>query len=112
APRERGDDLGDPQAEYRRDANNHSCNHAALRVRGSAPVEIGVFTPPALKSAPEAARADPNTIDGGCREARMSSTCIMHRKNLGGFKFGRKHRSHALIEVVDGKDVQTIVRGG
>jgi hypothetical protein len=30
----------------------------------------------------------------------------------GGFKFGRKHRSHALIEVVDGKDVQTIVRGG
>jgi ABC-type glycerol-3-phosphate transport system permease component len=31
---------------------------------------------------------------------------------LGGFKFGRKHRSHALIEVVDGKDVQTIVRGG
>jgi hypothetical protein len=33
-------------------------------------------------------------------------------KSLGGFKFGRKHRSHALIEVVDGKDVQTIVRGG
>jgi hypothetical protein len=31
---------------------------------------------------------------------------------MGGFKFGRKHRSHALIEVVDGKDVQTIVRGG
>jgi hypothetical protein len=34
------------------------------------------------------------------------------RRDNGGFKFGRKHRSHALIEVVDGKDVQTIVRGG
>jgi hypothetical protein len=33
-------------------------------------------------------------------------------ETTGGFKFGRKHRSHALIEVVDGKDVQTIVRGG
>ena len=36
----------------------------------------------------------------------------MARYGGGGFKFGRKHRSHALIEVVDGKDVQTIVRGG
>ena len=34
------------------------------------------------------------------------------RKPGADFKFGRKHRSHALIEVVDGKDVQTIVRGG
>src|SRR4051812_4231234 len=43
-------------------------------------------------------------------------TSLVQRKRrikcLGGFKFGRKHRSHALIEVVDGKDVQTIVRGG
>src|SRR3954447_26829187 len=49
APRERGDDLGDPQAEYRRDANNRSCNHAALRGRGSAPVEVVLFAPDKTK---------------------------------------------------------------
>jgi hypothetical protein len=34
APRDRADDLENSEAEYRRDANNRSCNHAALRVRG------------------------------------------------------------------------------
>src|SRR3954469_12339942 len=34
APPERGDDLGDPEAQYRRNDNSRSCNHAALRVPG------------------------------------------------------------------------------
>src|SRR4051812_12210363 len=65
APRERGDDLGDPQAEYRRDANTRSCNHAPLRGRGSAPVEVGLFAPAKTK---ERAHADPYTADRGCRD--------------------------------------------
>jgi hypothetical protein len=32
--------------------------------------------------------------------------------NRGDYKFGRKRRSHLLIEVVGGKDVQRIIRGG
>jgi hypothetical protein len=48
------------------------------------------------------------------RSCNDGFTADMRSPNFsqGGFKFGRKHRSHALIEVVDGKDVQTIVRGG
>jgi hypothetical protein len=48
------------------------------------------------------------SIGGGLNESEEEYTGNLD----GGFKFGRKHRSHALIEVVDGKDVQTIVRGG
>src|SRR4051812_30135983 len=45
-------------------------------------------------------------------DRRPESLPLIQHAFIGGFKIGRKHRSHALIEVVDGKDVQTIVRGG
>src|SRR3954462_8105151 len=79
APRERGDDLGDPQAEYRRDANNRSCNHAALRGRGSAPVEVGLFAP--AKTKERARRGPRRPAYRGCRDARMSSLVLSQYRN-------------------------------
>ena len=53
-----------------------------------------------------------SVFDKGTGQAEKAGEALVGELYRGGFKFGRKHRSHALIEVVDGKDVQTIVHGG